>query len=187
MDDPFFSPFGGPSRGPTGNAFRSHSFTQGSPVNERKSNRKQDPPIEHDLYLALEEVLNGCVKKMKITRKVLNPDGKTFKKEDKVLTINVVPGWKAGTKVTFQHEGDRNSSSVPADIVFIIRDKPHPHFKREGTNIVYNAKISLRDVSYLKAPFPSLAIDHSQCFVSILRLYVAVRLACPPCPVARYP
>ena len=143
MDDPFFSPFGGPSRGT--NAFRSQSFTHGSPVNERKT-RKQDPPIEHDLYLSLEEVLNGCVKKMKITRKVLNQDGKSFKKEDKVLTINVVPGWKAGTKVTFQHEGDRNSSSIPADIVFIIRDKPHPHFKREGVNIVYTARISLRDV-----------------------------------------
>ena len=84
MDDPFFSPFGGPSRG--ANAFRSQSFTHGSPVNERKaSNRKQDPPIEHDLYLSLEEVLNGCVKKMKISRKVLNQDGKTYKKEDKVL------------------------------------------------------------------------------------------------------
>lgn len=142
MDDPFFSPFGGPSR--QANAFRSQSFTQGSPINERK-NRRQDPPIEHDLYLSLEEVLNGCVKKMKITRKVLNPDGKSYKKEDKVLTINVVPGWKAGTKVTFQHEGDRNSSSIPADIVFIIRDKPHAHFKREGTNIVHTAKISLRD------------------------------------------
>lgn len=151
MDDPFFAPFGGPSsRGGATNAFRSQSFTHGSPVNERKSssaNRKQDPPIEHDLYLSLEEVLNGCVKKMKITRKVLNADGKSYKREDKVLTINVVPGWKAGTKVTFQHEGDRSSSSIPADIVFIIRDKPHPHFKREGTNIVYTAKISLRDVS----------------------------------------
>lgn len=153
MDDPFFAPFGGPSsRGGATNAFRSQSFTHGSPVNDRKSgsgggNRKQDPPIEHDLYLSLEEVLNGCVKKMKITRKVLNADGKSYKREDKVLTINVVPGWKAGTKVTFQHEGDRSSSSIPADIVFIIRDKPHPHFKREGTNIVYTAKISLRDVS----------------------------------------
>lgn len=157
MDDPFFSPFGGPSRGGATNAFRSQSFTHGSPVNDRKSSsggggggsggsRKQDPPIEHDLYLSLEEVLNGCVKKMKITRKVLNAaDGKSFKREDKVLTINVVPGWKAGTKVTFQHEGDRSSSSVPADIVFIIRDKPHQHFKREGTNIVYTAKVTLRD------------------------------------------
>ena len=31
---------------------------------------KQDPPIERDLALALEEVFNGCIKKMKISRKV---------------------------------------------------------------------------------------------------------------------
>ena len=157
MDDPFFAPFGGASR--NANAFRSQSFTHGSPSNERK-NRKQDPPIEHDLYLSLEEVLNGCVKKMKITRKVLNPDGKTYKKEDKVLTINVVPGWKAGTKVTFQHEGDRSgSSSMPADIVFTIRDKPHPHFKREGNNIVYTAKISLRAVCTYFTRFHSIVCN----------------------------
>lgn len=143
MEDPFMN-FDNMSR--NSNAFRSQSFTHGSPVNERKG-RKQDPPIEHDLFLSLEDVLTGCVKKMKITRKVLDADGKTSKKEDKVLTINVMPGWKAGTKVTFQREGDRSSSSIPADIVFIIRDKPHPHFKREGANVIYTAKITLRDVS----------------------------------------
>ncbi|KAI7694038.1 DnaJ -like protein subfamily B member 1 [Sarcoptes scabiei] len=141
IDDPFFS--FGPDRG--GSAFRSQSFTHGSPSSERKT-RKQDPPIEHELFLSLEEILSGCVKKMKISRKILQPDGKTFKKEDKVLTINVMPGWKAGTKVTFQREGDHNnSSSIPADIVFIIRDKPHQHFKRDGANIIHTAKVLLRD------------------------------------------
>lgn len=160
MDDPFFSgfaPFGrSPSAAAAAAAFRSQSFTHGSPqVNERgkasgggnSNGRRQDPPIEHDLYLTLEEVLKGCVKKMKISRKVPSADGKSFKKEDKVLTINVAPGWKEGTKVTFQREGDRSSSSIPADIVFTIRDKPHPHFVREGVNIVHKAKVPLRDVS----------------------------------------
>ncbi len=32
---------------------------------------KQDPPVERDLSLTLEEVFNGSVKKMKISRKVL--------------------------------------------------------------------------------------------------------------------
>ena len=31
----------------------------------------------------------------------------TAKKEEKVLTINVKPGWKSGTKITFQREGDQ--------------------------------------------------------------------------------
>lgn len=140
--------FGGPQRGsvggPGGGAFRSQSFNfHGSP--NRGKERVQDPPIEHDLYVSLEDITKGCTKKMKISRKVLQPDGST-KKEDKVLTINVKPGWKAGTKITFQREGDQGRNKIPADIVFIIRDKPHPHFKREGSDIRYTAKVSLKQV-----------------------------------------
>jgi hypothetical protein len=83
---------------------------------------------------------------MKITRKVLKSDGKSYRKEEKLLTINVKPGWKAGTKITFHREGDQNSSTIPADIVFIIRDKPHPHFKREGVDLKFTAKITSKEV-----------------------------------------
>ncbi|RWS23009.1 dnaJ protein 1-like protein [Leptotrombidium deliense] len=140
-DGPFMSFM---SRGTGPSAFRSQSFTAGSPHLGKKSS-KQDPPLEHDLYISLEEVLKGATKKMKITKRVLNADGKTYRKEDKVLTINVKPGWKAGTKITFQKEGDQNPGCVPADIVFIIKDKPHPLFKREGVDVRYTAKISLKE------------------------------------------
>ncbi|KAH9420807.1 pre-rRNA processing and 40S ribosomal subunit assembly [Dermatophagoides pteronyssinus] len=105
---------------------------------------KQDPPIEHNLNVSLEEVLKGCLKKMKIIRKVPGGSG-TYRKQDKVLTINVKPGWKAGTKITFPREGDQNPGTIPSDIVFIIQDKPHKVFKREGADIVYTAKVSLKD------------------------------------------
>ena len=64
-----------------------------------------------------------------------------------VLTINVKPGWKSGTKITFQREGDQAPNKIPADIVFIIRDKPHVHFRREGPDLKYSCKISLKEVS----------------------------------------
>ena len=35
-----------------------------------RSQPKQDPAIEQDLMLTLEEVYNGCIKKMEISRKV---------------------------------------------------------------------------------------------------------------------
>lgn len=83
--------FGGlGGRGP--GAFRAQSFA-GPSAASRKTQAKQDPPIEHDLHVSLEEVLKGCTKRMKITRRVVGPDGK-MRKEDKVLTINVKPGWK---------------------------------------------------------------------------------------------
>lgn len=106
----------------------------------------KDPPIVHDLYVSLEDVLIGCTKKMKIERNALNPDKKTTRRETKVLTIDVRPGWKAGTKITFANEGDEAPNVIPADIIFTVRDKPHKTFTRDGQNIKYDCNISLKEV-----------------------------------------
>lgn len=37
----------------------------------------------------------------------MNEDGHTSSIRDKILTIDVKPGWKQGTKITFQKEGDQ--------------------------------------------------------------------------------
>ena len=140
-DDPFGLSGMRQGQGAPGN-FRSQSFNFAGPQ-AREKGRTQDPAIEHDLYVSLEDILRGCTKKMKISRRVLQPDGSS-RKEDKVLTINVKPGWKAGTKITFQREGDQGRGKVPADIVFIIRDKPHPLFRREGSDIRYTCKMTLK-------------------------------------------
>ncbi|KAE8619644.1 hypothetical protein XENTR_v10009882 [Xenopus tropicalis] len=107
--------------------------------------RKQDPPITRELPVSLEEVFNGCTKKMKISHKRLGPDGRSVRNEDKILTIQVKKGWKEGTKITFPKEGDETPSNIPADIVFVLKDKSHPVFKREGSDVVYTSKISLRE------------------------------------------
>jgi hypothetical protein len=52
-----------------------------------------------------------------------------------VLTINVKPGWKNGTRITFPKEGDVYPGRLPADITFVIKDKMHPKFKRDGSDI----------------------------------------------------
>ncbi|NP_001306716.1 dnaJ protein homolog 1 [Bactrocera neohumeralis] len=133
-DDDIYTQMGG-----GGGAFRSQSFN----AQPNRKRQIQDPPIEHDLYVSLEEVDKGCVKKMKISRMSM-ATGQP-RKEEKVLNITVKPGWKAGTKITFQKEGDQTPGKVPADIIFIIRDKPHQLFKREGSDIKYNARVSLKE------------------------------------------
>lgn len=136
-------------------AFPGSSFRFGGPgfnlgnagVHNIASNKKktQDPPIYHDLLVSLEDIATGTTKKMKISRKVMNPDNRTTHLEDKVLTIDVKPGWKAGTKITFPREGDQSPNTIPADIVFVIKDKPHPYFKRDGSDLIHTVKISLRE------------------------------------------
>merc|ERR1712107_459024 len=97
-----------------------------------------------EIFVSIEEIASGCEKKMKISRKVMRPDG-TRTMEDKVLKIVVKPGWKAGTKVTFAKEGDQVPGKIPTDIAFIIKDKPHPLFTRDGVNLKYTYKIPLRE------------------------------------------
>jgi DnaJ-class molecular chaperone len=109
--------------------------------------KHQDPPIQHDLQVSLEDIFNGTQKKMKISRKVLNSDGRTTRQEDKVLVIEVKKGWKAGTKITFPKEGDQTPNNIPADIVFVIRNKPHQIYVRDGSDIRYKANVSLKEVS----------------------------------------
>ena len=111
---------------------------------KRKQQKVQDDTIEKEVFVNIEEIASGCEKKMKISRKVFKEDGsKTV--EDKVLRIVVKPGWKSGTRVTFAKEGDQVPGKIPADIAFIIRDKPHPLFTRDGVNIKYTYKIPLRE------------------------------------------
>eukprot|EP00092_Neocalanus_flemingeri_P054269 GFUD01063906.1.p1 GENE.GFUD01063906.1~~GFUD01063906.1.p1 ORF type:complete len:363 (+),score=90.88 GFUD01063906.1:134-1222(+) len=136
--DDIFGGFGG---GNMRCQFRPHSHGSGQ---KRKQTTIQDPTIEKEMFVNLEEIATGCVKKMKISRKVYKEDG-SLTQEDNVLEINIKPGWKSGTKVTFSEEGDQIPGKIPADISFIIRDKPHPIFTRDGANIKYTYKVPLRE------------------------------------------
>ncbi|XP_074642866.1 dnaJ homolog subfamily B member 4-like [Tubulanus polymorphus] len=134
-DNPFHS-FGGMGGGP-------FSSFNTSGMGGMSHKPRKDPAVVHDLPVSLEDIFNGTVKKMKISRKIL--DGKTVRKEDKILQVEIKKGWKAGTKITFPKEGDQNPNTIPADIVFVVKDKPHPVFTRDGSDTIYKAKISLRD------------------------------------------
>uniref|UniRef100_A0AC35GIC9 Chaperone DnaJ C-terminal domain-containing protein n=1 Tax=Panagrolaimus sp. PS1159 TaxID=55785 RepID=A0AC35GIC9_9BILA len=115
----------------------------------------QDPTIQYDLKISLEDIYKGCVKNMKITKNIFSRDG-TSRSEVKMLAINVKPGFKMlainvkpgckeGVKFIFPKEGDQHPGHIPADIAFVIKDKPHSHFQRDGVNIRYNQQITLKE------------------------------------------
>ncbi|KAK9104790.1 hypothetical protein Scep_021634 [Stephania cephalantha] len=58
-----------------------------------------------------------------------------FRTVEEILTVAVKPGWKQVTKITF-----------PSGHVFVIDEKPHGLYKREGNDLVYNQRVSLLDV-----------------------------------------
>lgn len=61
------------------------------------------------------------------------------------MTIEVKPGWKKGTKITFPEKGNEQPNVVAADLVFVIDERPHEIFKRDGNDLIMTHKIALVD------------------------------------------
>ena len=107
--------------------------------------RYKDPSTFYDLYATLEEIHKGATRKMKITRQRFNQELNTYVRDEKLLEIQIKPGWKEGTKITFEGEGDEcDPNTMAGDIVFIIRDKPHPIFERSNSDLIYHVKLSIK-------------------------------------------
>lgn len=56
--------------------------------------------------------------------------------QQEILQLQVKPGWKDGTKVTFAGKGDELAPGGPsADLVFTVKQQPHPRFERRGNDL----------------------------------------------------
>ncbi|MQL94564.1 hypothetical protein Taro_027228 [Colocasia esculenta] len=157
----FSTPFGGMAGGGGGPGMRGAPRFGGMPSSMFRddvfgsmfgggegSMHQQQPlkaaPIENHLPCSLEDLYKGTTKKMKISRKISDASGKTMPVEE-ILTIEVKPGWKKGTKITFPEKGNEQPNVIPADLVFIIDEKPHDTFTREGNDLVTTQNISLAE------------------------------------------
>lgn len=137
-DDDFFS-F---SSGPRGFS-RSRNSSSSSSSRRKNAGPIQDPPIVCDLKLSLDDLYNGLTKKMKISRTITDAAGND-KTESKVIQIPIRAGMKEGTKITYEKEGDEKPGHIPADIVFVIKQIPHPYLTRDGNDLVVKQTITLQ-------------------------------------------
>jgi len=103
--------------------------------------RPRVPQAQINLGCTLEELYQGKTKKMKVTRKSLT----TQRDAEKVLEIPIKPGYKAGTKLTFSGEGDEVEPGEIQDIVFLLTEKSHDRFTRDGADLHYRADVTLAD------------------------------------------
>jgi DnaJ family protein B protein 4 len=113
---------------------------------------KPEQPLEitRPLKVSLEDLYSGTTKHLKVGRRLL--DGST---EDKVLEILIHPGWKSGTKIRFPQSGNEQLDGKTQDLVFVVEEKPHETFKREGNNLICNIELSL--VESLTGPSPGVS------------------------------
>ncbi|KAJ1384649.1 HSP40/DnaJ peptide-binding [Sesbania bispinosa] len=156
----FSSPFGGMG-GRGGGGMRSRfsggmfgddmfgSFGEGGGgVHMNQGAPRKAPPVENRLPCTLEEIYKGATKKMKISREITDATGciqNVYHFPNKKEMGMELPGWKKGTKITFPEKGHEQPNVIPADLVFIVDEKPHGVFIRDGNDLIVTKKISLAE------------------------------------------
>ncbi|KAG6764772.1 hypothetical protein POTOM_032258 [Populus tomentosa] len=173
-DDIFSEFFGSGGSGGVGKGyFRNNNHNSyGAEVNRKAA------PVESKLLCTLEELYKGTRRKMRISRSVPDDFGKP-KTIEEILKIDIKPGWKKGTKITFPEKGNQEPGTIPADLIFVVDEKPHPVFKRDGNDLVVNQKMSLLealtgktielttlDGRYLTVPVPDIVKPGHEVLIS---------------------
>jgi len=69
--------------------------------------------------------------------------GNKVTSEKKVLQVDIEPGMKPDQKVVFKGESDQAPGMEPGDIVFVLKQKPHSVFKRDGADLYMDKSIPL--------------------------------------------
>lgn len=94
--------------------------------------------IVRPLKLSLEELYMGTTKHIKVGRRLRNGDN-----EDKVLDVPIHAGYKSGTKIRFPRSGNETATGDAQDLVFVVEEKPHDVFTRDGNDLVARLHIPL--------------------------------------------
>jgi DnaJ homolog subfamily B member 4 len=89
-----------------------------------------------------------------VTRNI--QDTQSTRQETKNLVVEIKPGYKPGTKIRYEGEGDQ-INGAKQDIVFVIKQKQHQYYEREGDDLVYHANITLQQaLTGIKMTLPTL-------------------------------
>ncbi|XP_041915209.1 LOW QUALITY PROTEIN: dnaJ homolog subfamily B member 5 [Alosa alosa] len=95
-----------------------------------------------ELEVSLEELLTGVTKHVRLS----GSGGSGGHSQEHVMNVEVKKGWREGTRITFPGAGLKaGSGHATQDIVFVVKEKKHSHFRREGSNLVFTAQITLRE------------------------------------------
>ena len=156
-DEDIFSQFSGSGR----SSQRSRKDSYAGNSVRRRDRSPEVTTVERPLPVTLEELYRGTHKKMKIKRKTFDPRTQKRNVEDKILEMEIKPGYKAGTKMKFKGVGDQEEGGTQ-DLHFIItevgipcsllssklltpRQKEHPLFKRQDDNLIATIELDLKE------------------------------------------
>jgi DnaJ family protein B protein 4 len=124
-DDDLFSMLGGSLGGGRGGGARFRSSR--GPSNFQQPQRVPTPEptvIEKQLPLTLEEIMNGCTKKVTVKSKTFDSSGKRTV-QDVTLEANIKPGLRTGSKIKYRGVGDQEEGGRQ-DVHLIVTEVSKP-------------------------------------------------------------
>jgi len=70
-------------------------------------------------------------------------NGAKVKEERKILPVDIDKGMTDGKKIPMRGEAHEAPGMLPGDLVFILKEQPHPVFQREGVHLFMQKEIPL--------------------------------------------
>tara|TARA_B100001093_G_C26793605_1_gene1000117 strand:+ start:613 stop:1482 length:870 start_codon:yes stop_codon:yes gene_type:complete len=101
--------------------------------------------LKHNFECTLEELFFGSMKTINLTRNIQTTKNGPISKEKKSIDLQIKPGWKEGTKVTYHEHGNILYGKKPQDLIITIKEKKHPQFKRCGDDLYTQIQITLKE------------------------------------------
>jgi DnaJ family protein B protein 4 len=98
----------------------------------------------YPIFISLDDLFTGVTKKLQVTQ-TLFKNGQMYK-ENHILEVPIKKGIKEGSKIRYDRKGNQNNPRAPPnDLVFLIKEKKHPIFVRQGDDLLVQTKISLKE------------------------------------------
>jgi DnaJ homolog subfamily B member 4 len=84
-----------------------------------------------------------------------------------MLTMNILPGIKKGTKFVFTEKGSEEPNRIPADIIVTLDQEPHCVYTREGDDLILFETISLWEVLTCSCTLDLMTLDRRTLMIPI--------------------
>ncbi|KAJ5663383.1 hypothetical protein N7507_004114 [Penicillium longicatenatum] len=145
LDDDLFSMLNGGMGGMGGMGGFPRGRTSGGGFSQKPRRAPSPEPtvVETDLNLTLEEIFKGTTKKVKTKSKAFDASGKRTV-DEVTLEATIKPGLRAGSKIKYKNVGDQEEGGRQ-DVHLIVKELPHPDFKRVGDNLVTSVTLTLKE------------------------------------------
>ena len=104
---------------------------------------QKTPPIIKNVQISLEQAYTGCSLPLEIERWTLENEIKT--NEVETIYLPIQPGMDDNEIIIFREKGHIASDTLKGDVKIIIRIENTTSFHRQGLDLVYSVKLSLRE------------------------------------------